>query len=84
MRRVVTNDLGETIVTIDAADRGPLSEEELEMISRMDDIEDEYDEDCPPIPEAMICQMRNDIEKKRHSRRPNNSHSVTIPNEARA
>ena len=43
---------------IDSSDRGPLTAEELDMISRMDDIVDEYDEDCPPMPEAMMVQMR--------------------------
>ena len=68
MRQIFTNENGETIVRIDSLDRGPLTAEEIDMISRMDDIVDEYDEDCPPMPEMMIIQMRNDIESRRRSR----------------
>ena len=68
MRQTITNENGETIVRIDSSDRGPLTAEELDMISRMDDIIDEYDEDCPPMPEAMMTQMRNDIELRRRNR----------------
>ena len=68
MRQTITNENGETIVRIDSSDRGPLTAEEIDMINRMDDIVDEYDEDCPPMPEAMMIQMRNDIESRRRSR----------------
>lgn len=68
MKRTITNEFGETVVTMDSMDRGPLTEEEREMIRQMDDIDDEYDEDCPPMPEAMIIQMQNDIKMRRHAR----------------
>ena len=76
MRQTITNENGETIIRIDSSDRGPLTAEEIEMISRMDDIVDEYDEDCPPMPEAMMIQMRNDIESRRRSRVARNTQAV--------
>ena len=79
MRQIITNENGETIVRIDSSDRGPLTAEELEMISRMDDIVDEYDEDCPPMPEAMMIQMRNDIESRRRSRSARNAQGTIRP-----
>ena len=50
---------------MDRSDRGPLTDEEKEMIANMDNFDDEYDEDCPPMPEAMIVQMRQDIASRR-------------------
>ena len=68
MKRTIVNEFGETIVTMDASDRGPLTEEEQGMILKLDDFEDEYDEECPPMPEEMFAQMMNDIEARRRAR----------------
>ena len=59
------NEFGEQVTTMDRSDRGPLTDEEKEMIANMDNFDDEYDEDCPPMPEAMIVQMRQDIASRR-------------------
>ena len=56
--RVIVNEFGEQVVTMNRSDRGPLSDEEKRMIADMDDLEDEDDEDCPPMPDAMIIQMK--------------------------
>ena len=68
MKRRIINEYGEQVVTINSSDRGPLTRDEQEMIRRMDDIIDEYDDDCPPMPEEMIIQMQNDIEAHRRMR----------------
>lgn len=65
MKRQIINEFGEQVTTMDRSDRGPLTDEERKMIANMDDFEDEYDEECPPMPEAMIVQMRQDIASKR-------------------
>lgn len=67
MKQTIVNEFGETVVTMESVDRGPLTDEELAMISRLDDFDDEYDEDCPAMPEAMIIQMQRDIELRRRS-----------------
>ena len=68
MKQTIINEFGETVVTMASSDRGSLTAEELEMIRRMDDVEDEYDEDCPAMPEAMIIQMQKDIEARGRTR----------------
>ena len=65
MRKTVINENGEQLVVMDRSDRGPLTEEERQMIAAMDDFEDELDEDCPAMPEAMAEQMRQDIAQRR-------------------
>ena len=67
MKKTVINENGEQLVVMDRADRGPLSEEERRMILKMDSVEDEPDEDCPDMPEAMVIQMRHDIAERRLS-----------------
>ena len=68
MKRTTVNEFGETVVTMDRSDRGPLTKEEQQMIIHLDSFQDEYDEDCPPMPEEMFLQMQNDIEAKRRRR----------------
>ena len=64
MKRTVVNELGERVVVMDRSDRGPLTDEERDVIARLDDVIDEYDEDCPEVPEAMAVQMREDTIKR--------------------
>ena len=61
MKKTVINEYGEEVVTMDLADRGPLTDEERRMIEGMDSVEDVYDDDCPEMPDAMKIQMRLDI-----------------------
>ena len=82
MKRTMINEYGESVVTMDSADRGPLTAEEVEKIHQMDDIIDEYDEDCPPIPEAMIVQMQNDIRSRRARKAKNTETIIEIGSEA--
>ena len=42
------------------------------MISNMDNIVDQYDDDCPEIPEEMIVQMRIDIADRKAATRAAN------------
>ena len=79
MKQTITNENGETIVRIDSLDREPLTAEEIDMINRMDDIVDEYYEDCPPMPEEMMIQMRNDIELRRRNRIARNTQAIPRP-----
>ncbi len=65
MKTTMINDAGERIVIMDRSDRGPLSDEERDMLSHMDDIVDDYDDECPMMPDAMIKQMRRDINDRR-------------------
>ena len=67
MKREIINEHGEHVVTMDRSDRGPLTDEEKDMIARMDEFNDEDDEDCPPMPDAMAVQMRNDIASRRNA-----------------
>ena len=67
MKKETINELGEHIVTMNSADRGPLTEEEKDMIAHLNEVEDEYDEDCPPMPEAMRLQMMQDIAARNKS-----------------
>ena len=67
MKREIINEHGEQVVTMDRSDRGPLTDEEKDMIARMDEFNDEYDEDCPPMPETMAVQMRKDIASRRNA-----------------
>ena len=67
MKQTIVNEFGETVVTMESVDRGSFTDEELAMISRLDDFDEEYDEDCPAMPEAMIIQMQRDIESRRRS-----------------
>ncbi len=64
MKTTMVNDFGESVVVMDRSDRGPLTKEELQMIADMDKVVDEYDDDCPEMPDAMISQMRRDIAKR--------------------
>ena len=69
MKNIIVNEFGEHLVAMDRSDRGPLTEEERTMISNMDNIADEYDEDCPEIPDEMIAKMRSDIANRRAATR---------------
>ena len=73
MKRTTINEFGEKVVVMDGIDRGALTEEEKEMIRKLDTFEDEYDEDCPPMPETMMMQMRKDILAKRKARESDGS-----------
>ena len=72
MKNMMINEFGERIVVMDRSDRGPLTDEERTMISNMDNIVDQYDDDCPEIPEEMIVQMRIDIADRKAATRAAN------------
>jgi hypothetical protein len=61
MKKLTLNEYGEQVVTMEKSDRGPLTEEEKQMIADLDTFEDMYDEECPPIPAEMAEQMKKDI-----------------------
>ena len=65
MKRVIINEMGERMVTMDREDRGPLTEEEMEMIRQAGKIPYIYDEDCPPMPDDMIAAMRQDAAERK-------------------
>ena len=65
MKRSVVNEFGERVVVMELNDRGPFTAEEIEMMNNLEGFIDGDDEDCPPISEAMICQMRSDIANKK-------------------
>lgn len=64
MIRKVINELGERVIVMDRSDRGPLTDDERSVIAQLDDVIDEYDEDCSEVPEAMAVQMRADTINK--------------------
>ena len=68
MKRTVTNEMGEIVVMMDRSDRGPLTEEELEMINQLEDFVDEEDDECPPMPEEMFVEMERDTDARRRIR----------------
>mgnify|MGYP006988905376 CR=1 FL=1 len=55
------NEYGEAVVRMTLNERGPLTDEERSMIRKARDRTPVYDEDCPPIPEAMHRQIQMDI-----------------------
>ena len=65
MKQSYISEYGEHIVVMDRKDRGLLNENEKIMLANMDSIVDEYDEDCPPMPQAMADQMRADIANRK-------------------
>lgn len=77
MKKTVTNELGEIVVMMDRSDRGPLTEEELDMLGRPDDFADEEDDECPPMTEEMFAQMERDIELKRRIRAARTGQVIT-------
>ncbi len=69
MKIISVNEYGEQVVTMKRSDRGPLTDEEEQMIANLEGFEDKYDEDCPPMSEEMIEQMRKDIEVRKEQNR---------------
>ncbi len=55
------NEFGEKVVTMSMKERGPLTDKELHMLADARIKERVFDEDCPPIPEAMHEQIRKDM-----------------------
>ena len=64
MKKLTLNEYGEQVVTMEKKDRGPLTEEEKQMIADLDNFDDVYDEDCPPMPVEMVEQMKKDIKAR--------------------
>ncbi len=69
MKKLTINEYGEQVMTMKKSDRGPLTQEEKQMIADLDSFEDEYDENCPPMPTEMAEQMRKDIETRIRERK---------------
>ena len=65
MKRSIINEFGESVIVIDSSDRGPLTDEEIKMMENLEAFTDEYDEDCLPMPEAMVSQIKSDIANKK-------------------
>ena len=55
MKKIIVNELGERVVTMNLEDRGELTKDEIEMLNK--DIPYVYDEDCPPMPKEMSAAM---------------------------
>ena len=68
MPRTVVNEFGETVVTMTLQERGPLTDEERRMIRNARNMSPVFDEDCPPMPDAMRRQIEEDIASKRVAR----------------
>ncbi len=59
------NEFGEKVVTMSMKERGPLTDKELNMLDEARKKGHVYDEDCPPIPDAMHEQIIKDMAVKR-------------------
>ena len=59
--RTTVNEFGQEVVTMSLSERGPLTDEELRILREARNKPPVYDEDCPPIPEAMHRQIRSEI-----------------------
>lgn len=60
MKRVIVNERGETVVRMSAADIArPLTQEQRQQIREAK--AGIYDEECPPMSEALILKMKQDI-----------------------
>lgn len=55
------NEYGETVVRMTLNERGPLTDEERRMIREARSRTSVYDEECPPMPEAMHRQIQMEI-----------------------
>lgn len=67
MKKTV-NEFGEQVVTMTLSERGPITEKEINEIRAARKRVHEYDEDCPPIPEAMHKQIRDGIARRNESK----------------
>ena len=62
------NEYGETVVTMILNERGPLTDEERQMIHEARNRGPVYDEDRPSMPGAMHTQIQMDISNRRAGR----------------
>ena len=63
--RTYIDDHGKEIVEMTIQERGPLTEEQKERLRNARNIPQEYDEDCPPMPEDMHRAIQSMITEKR-------------------
>ena len=63
MKRYV-NEHGEHMVQMTLNERGPLTDEEKEMLKRAREKAPVFDEDCPPLSEALHRQIQSRIARK--------------------
>ena len=59
------NEHGEHMVQMTLDERGPLTDEEQAMLRRAAEKAPVFDEDCPPMSEALHRQIQTQIAKKR-------------------
>ena len=59
--RTTVNEFGQEVVTMSLSESGPLTDEEQLILREARDRAPVYDEDCPPMPEAMHRQIRDEI-----------------------
>ena len=60
-----TNEHGENIVQITIDEIGPVTEEDIEMMRKARLTDPVFDNDCPPMSEALHRQAQNLIAQKR-------------------
>ena len=62
------NEFGEQVITMTLDERGPLSQEELQMLRNAQTMDPVFDEDCPPMPEEMHLEIQRNIANKRRTK----------------
>lgn len=63
MKQVLTDEHGVTIIRMTPEDRRPIGAEDLEQLRIARAMPYQYDEDCPPMSEAMKEHMKKRIEE---------------------
>ena len=59
------NEQGEHMISMTLDERGPLTDEEKEMLRKARQKSPVFDEDCPPMSDALHRQVQNLIAAKR-------------------
>ena len=65
MKKKMKNEFGEQVVTMTLDDIEPLTEKDILMIKAAKKKPVVYDEDCPPMTDEMLNQMKEEIKERK-------------------